>query len=187
MNKKVVTGILMIALMLFGCGPSLHVEDITDQNNSLVFGYIDVRCMSWVQLQSAGGQKGQSLITIKRVEDGLFYMENIPPASYQILRFGCGGTPHGKTGITYGPGGSLVFNFPQYGKNETAIRITNPGILFMGAYEYEKVKTGFFEDEKFNIKKSGSPSERQLLDRLQKYTEDTRWHEMVRKRMEVVR
>lgn len=179
-------GIILIVLLLTGCAPSLQIKEMSDDGNSLVFGYINVMCMSWVQLQAAPGQQGPQFITINRVIDGLFYLENVPPGSYQILRFGCGGTPLGKDNIAHGPGGATVFQLPQIGKNESAVRITKSGVYYMGSFKYEKVKTGFFEDDKFRITKSESPSERQILDRFEKFTRNTKWNALVLKKMETV-
>ena len=71
---------------------------------------------------------------------GLFYHTLLPASSYQLSSF-------------YGSGffaGENRYNFPRQG-NETALRITKPGIYFLGSYKYKyrKVKTGIFEQDKF--------------------------------------
>ena len=179
--------ILALVLTFSGCGPSLHLGEMADENSSLVFGYINVKCMSWVQLRKAGADTDSSYVTTKRVEDGLFYAENIEAGSYQILRFGCGGIPIGKEGVMYGNTGATVFRFPENERNETSVRISKPGVYFMGAFKYHEVKTGMFENEKFNIDKSDSPSQRQLLDRVEKFAIDTKWDKMIRKKLQEVK
>jgi len=72
---------------------------------------------------------------------GLFYHTLLPAGSYQLSSF-------------YGSGffaGENRYNFPRQG-NETALRITKPGIYFLGSYKYRKVKTGILFKKKFGAK-----------------------------------
>jgi hypothetical protein len=46
------------------------------------------------------------------------------------------------------------------------MRITKPGIYFVGAFKYQKVKTGFFEQGQFAIMKINRPTEGELLKRI---------------------
>ncbi len=65
------------------------------------------------------------------------------------------------------------------------MRIQKPGIYFMGAYRYTKVKTGFFEGNKFAIERVKSPSEAELLQRIQKedWVKGTQWEARIRNRL----
>lgn len=61
--------------------------------------------------------------------------------------------------------GKYQYDFPKQG-NKTSLRVEKPGIYFIGAYKYKKVKTGMFSQAKFSIEKINKPSEAELLKRI---------------------
>jgi hypothetical protein len=152
-----VLGLITLGL-LAGCGSSGPVRDIKDPTNSLVFGYIDMD-------EAPTGISSASIMQIAPptetpywdlgVSNGLFYNSYLPPGSYQLSSF-------------YGSGffaGEHRYSFPRQG-NETALRITKPGIYFLGSFKYKKVKSGMFEQGKFAIEKISKPTEADLLKRI---------------------
>jgi hypothetical protein len=66
------------------------------------------------------------------------------------------------------------------------VRISKPGIYFLGSYKYQQVKTGFFEGSKFDIERVDSPTEAELLQRIldeDKEIKGSAWEEKIRQRL----
>lgn len=171
--------LVLLSLMLAACGSnSIGPErDINDPTNSLVFAFVD---MSEAPTKIDGaslkpqGEEGYWRMTV--AGDGqLLTQPYLPLGAYQLA------TLQGSGFFA----GNNVYRFPTYGRNETAVRIQKPGIYFMGAYRYAKVKTGFFEGNKFAIERVKSPSEAELLQRIQKedWVKGTQWEARIRNRL----
>jgi hypothetical protein len=58
------------------------------------------------------------------------------------------------------------YNYGTRGRNETAIRVTKPGLHFMGAYHCVAHDGGLFAPDKFEMQPVASPTERELLSRI---------------------
>jgi hypothetical protein len=109
------------------------------------------------------------------VSKGLFYNSYLPPGSYQLSKFGGSGFFAGQH----------EYAFPKQG-NKTSLRITKPGIYFIGAYKYKKVKTGMFSQAKFAIEKINKPTEAELLKRILDESgdiKDSAWGNKIRARL----
>jgi len=168
---------LMLGL-LAGCASSGPTRDINDPTNSLVFGYIDMDdaptkvSSAWmVQVAPPSDAPYWGL----GVSKGLFYNSYLPPGSYQLSKFGGSGFFAGQH----------EYSFPRQG-NKTALRITKPGIYFIGAYKYKKVKTSFFSQGRFAIEKINKPTEAELLKRILEEDSDIRdsaWASKIRARL----
>src|SRR5688572_12419681 len=155
-------GMLLVVVAvaaLTGCAGGGHGRDINDPSNSLVFGFVD---MSDAPTKVTGAQIMQVAPPTDKpywgtdVKEGLFYTYYLPPGSYKLA------TLHGSSFWR----GEYQYNFPRQGKDDTAVRIDKPGIFFLGAYKYQKVSTGMFEQAKFGIERVKSPTEAELLQRL---------------------
>lgn len=160
MVNRVGMFLLVAALAaLSGCAGGGHGRDINDPSNSLVFGFVD---MSEAPTKVSGAQIMQVAPPTDKpywgtdVRDGLFYTSYLPPGSYKLA------TLHGSSFLR----GEHQYNFPRQGGGDTAVRIDKPGIYFLGAYKYQKVRTGMFEQAKFAIERVPSPTEAELLQRL---------------------
>jgi hypothetical protein len=156
-----VARLLLVAAVaaLNGCAGGGHGRDINDPSNSLVFGFVD---MADAPTKVSGAQIMQVAPPTDKpywgtdVREGLFYTYYLPPGSYKLA------TLHGSSFMR----GEYQYNFPRQGGGDTAVRIDKPGIYFLGAYKYQKVRTGMFEQAKFGIERVPSPSEAELLQRL---------------------
>jgi hypothetical protein len=143
---------------LVGCGGGGHGRDINDPSNSLVFGYVD---MADAPTKISGAQIMQVAPPTEKpywgtdVREGLFYTYYLPPGSYKLS------TLSGSSFLR----GEYRYSFPRQG-GEQGVRIDKPGIYFLGAYKYQSVKTGMFEQSKFDIQRVQKPSEADLLQRL---------------------
>jgi hypothetical protein len=169
---------LIASALLTGCSSSGPKRDINDPTNSLVFGYIDmddaptgVDYASLMQVAPPTKAPYWSL----GVRKGLFYNIYLPPGSYQLSRLGGSGFFAGEH----------QYNFPRQG-NDTALRIAQPGIYFLGSFKYKKVRTGFFQGGKFGIEQVDKPTEADLLKRLLDDSSEVRgspWAEKIRARL----
>lgn len=148
----------LLTLLVVGCATS-HPIDPKDQSLSLVYGYIDMKdapsSLGWVHITLYDG-KNTGYFT--EVHDGLFFHLGVKPGPYQVDRFGRYATFLSNTDYSY--------DFGTRGRNETAIRIDKPGVYFMGAYKYVDVPTGWFEQDKFRMERTTTPTERELLTRV---------------------
>ena len=80
---------------------------------------------------------------------------------------------------------NFTFELPRQYADDFRFKIDNkPGIHFLGSYKYKEVKTGFFEQGKFDIVALNSPTERELLERLLKFTDDKTWEARIKKRIQ---
>lgn len=61
------------------------------------------------------------------------------------------------------------YSFGKQGDETGAVVIKSPGVYWMGAYKLKKVKTGFFEQGKFDIEPAkDAPSKREILEEILK-------------------
>lgn len=158
--KLAIVGFVFI---LTGCASTM--VDPKDETLSLVYGYVDMSDgpskLEWVSIKQYSGDSGWYTVPAK---DGLFWHIGVEPGSYQVEKFG-------------GTGGFFLarreheYNFGTKGRNETAIRISTPGVFFMGAYKYVDHPGGFLKQDKFDMKPTKEPSEKELLQRLIKELE----------------
>jgi hypothetical protein len=151
--------VLAIAVsFLAGCAGGGHGRDINDPSNSLVFGYVD---MADAPTKISGAQIMQVAPPTDKpywgtdVREGMFYTYYLPPGSYKLA------TLHGSSFLK----GEYRYSFPRQG-GEQGVRIDKPGIYFLGSYKYQTVKTGMFEQSKFDIARVKTPTEAELLQRM---------------------
>ena len=164
MNRRqaaLAAALLPAAASMVGCAGTGERVDTRDARLSIVVGYLDMRQapsnLQWVSIKAYG--PGTDHFFKARVEDGVFFHIGVDPGPYQIDRFG------GQGGIPLLTARPFQYDWGTRGRNESAIRIDQPGVYFVGAYEYVPHQTGIFEAGKFSIKTVRSPSEREVLQR----------------------
>ncbi len=174
-----ITGWLALLAVLSGCAGGGHGRSIDDPTNSLVFGYIDMSdaptAVKYAQIMQVAPPTEKPYWGTD-VKDGLFYTSYLPPGSYQLASFGGSGFFKGE----------YQYTFPRQGRGATAVRISKPGIYYLGSYKYVKVKTGMFQQGKFDIERVKTPTEAELLKRiLDKDSEikNSGWAEKIRARL----
>ena len=163
--------------LLAGCAGG-HGRSINDPSNSLVFGYVDMT-------GAPTGFNSASILQVAPptdkpywgtdVRNGLFYTYYLPPGSYKLASLA--GSSFWK--------GNHQYTFPRQGGDQ-GVRISKPGIYFLGSYRYKDVKTGFFEQGKFDIERVNTPTEAELLRRILAEDGDVKgsvWEERIRKRL----
>lgn len=155
-------------LVLTGCA-TVNPVDPKDETRSLVFGYFDMKdapsSLDWVTLKQYDKKGKDSVFYNLSAKDGLFFHVGIEPGSYQVARFG------GVGGIPLLTERHFEYDYGSKGRNETAVRVQQPEIYFLGAFKYVDHSGGMFQADKFELKRSSQPTEREILQRLVKALE----------------
>lgn len=152
--------VTLLSLALGGCAGT--PVDPKDESVSMVYAYFDMADapskLQWASLKRYGEKEGHWYDMAAR--DGLVFHVGIAPGSYQIEKFG------GTGGIPFLTSKPYEYHFGTRGRNDTAVRVTKPGVYFLGAYKYIEHPGGFFKADKFEMKPLQAPSEKELLQRL---------------------
>lgn len=169
--------IVTIALLLTGCGGRAFTKSV-EEENALVFGYLD--------MSDGPGKLNSAVIKLVKptsnkpyygfnIDDGMFFRTELPSGSYKFTSFGSFRS-FGNTQYT--------FNLPPQGRSEMDPIINKSGIYYVGSYKYKKVKTGFFEQDKFDLEKVNKPTEKELLIQLLKKAKHPSWEAAIQKRID---
>jgi hypothetical protein len=161
---------LLCLALLAGCASTREITDF--RNTSIVYG--------WVNMSEAPSPVsfGQALhlnpkdkyayfnFAVQKFEGGyLFYHYGMDGGNYRLHNFGgqncllifCSNTVH-------------RYLFGE--DSDYAFTLGKPGVYFLGAWDYRKVKTRFFEQGKFDfVKAKKPPTRRQMLEHLLKQVE----------------
>ena len=171
---------LCLAVLLTGCGglgPKLPEMD--NEKTALIYGYIDMKdapsYLNWIQYKQYKPAIDKPYyylrITGKLGTGYVFYREVPTKGSYQLTSFG------GDKNSFFRAADVYRYNFPA-GKNSTAVKTKGSGLYFMGAYKYVEVKTGFFEQGKFDIVPA-KVSRKEILERILEQAGKTKWAPMI--------
>ncbi len=63
------------------------------------------------------------------------------------------------------------------------LRIDEPGIYFMGAFEYVEIDTAWYKQDSYDLVRVDSPTEKQVLETLLPDAKGTSWESRIRKRL----
>ena len=153
---------LAVVLSLAGCGSSGGTIDPKDDAVSLVYGYFDMKDApakaDWVWLRKYDAKAKEAEGYNMATKDGLFFHVGIEPGSYQVEKFGNNG------GFFSSP---VEWSFGGRGRNGTAIRITRPGVYFVGAHRYiAQPGKGLFAADRFDMEPATAPTEKEVLQRV---------------------
>ncbi len=165
---------IFIVTVLAGC---THMHNPEQPNASLVYGYIDMdEAPTNVDIVTIRQYKPKPIDNkpYRSVDavSGMFWYDQLVPGSYQLVEFG---------GSSCWKNMAANYSMQDFSQNETALVIAKPGLYYMGAYKYRKVG-GFFSN-KFSIDRVDNPSEKEVLQRMLKYSKDTQWEAMIKKRI----
>ena len=178
-------GLLAAALVTGGCTGHRFLTEAEGDTRSLAFGFIDMSeapsNLNYFNLKQVRPKTDKPYRQMRLDGTGMFYIENLPVGSYQVSDFG--GPCRRFLLFCFHSADFYEYTFPEHGRNETAARITRPGIYFLGAYKYEPVKTSWFKPDQFDIARIESPTEAELLERLLPYATGTQWESIVRSRL----
>lgn len=157
--------IVILLAVLSGCSslPEVKLEDPDpkQRNVGLVYGYLDMDdTLSTYYYWIVGRRYRPSAKEYKMYvyQSGLFYHLGLDMGSHQVVRLGST---------------QNVYRFDPNIKNQTAIKIKKPGLHYMGSFKYAFHEgKGYFDKNKFSIKRTNSPSEKELLIKLLKIMQD---------------
>ena len=171
MNKRF-AGILL-ALLLAGCASGTRITDFQDR--SLGYGWLNIKEVDANRLHAVDIYQYRPQTSepyypaaVKQFRNGyLYYTMALPVGSHktysaagqQCLGILCGNT-------TY------KYSFGKQG-DEGAVVIRSPGVYHLGSYRLKEVKTGMFEQGKFEaLPATDAPSKREMLEEILKDAQD---------------
>jgi hypothetical protein len=167
---------LTVLLVLSGCALNPSVRTTTEDDSSLIFGFIDMKespyvleCVRITQAERSGIAYRQSCMTTR--PSGLFYLENIPSMEYHIPFFYAGGKLHTVSS-----------------DEKDLIDVPPKMIALVGPFKYKTTErtlgqTLGFSSEKFGLVPTNSPSEKELFQMLLKEVKDPRWKQRIQQRI----
>lgn len=165
-----------LAGVFTGCAiANPQVRTTTDQNASLLYGYFDLSeapyplgSVRLTQGERAGIAYRQSNMTT--YNDGLFFMENIPPMDYHIPWFVSGGKLH-----SFG------------GREEDVFKVPPASLIFIGSFKYrDPHKGGIITTKKFEMNPVKNPSEKEVLKLLLPRVQDPRWKKRIQEQLKTI-
>lgn len=170
--------LLVMAAAMGGCSSNKIKDDKDAASKSLIFGYVDMQDaptdLDWVSVRQVLPKTDKPYWN-EFTNDGMFWNSHLTNGAYQMDSFG------GHSGWR---NVDFTFALPRQYAEKLRLKIDKPGIYYLGSYKYIKVKTGFFEADKFDFVPVKSPTEHELLERLLKdYTRGPDWDARIRKRM----
>jgi hypothetical protein len=126
-------------------------------DDSIVYGYIDMDDapvdLDWVSFRQYSPPTDRPHYSAG-IEDGVFFNTYMSPGSYAVDAFGGSGF-----------NSSYTFNIPRQDDSMRLV-IQRPGMYYLGSFRYKRIKTGFFDPDKFDLERSETPTEREVLERL---------------------
>jgi hypothetical protein len=171
---------LAVLFLLGGCSSgSPYMKTDKGPGHSMVYGYIDMKeapaKLGWVSMKRVRPRVEKPYYSFW-IRDGAFYSINIPHGSYHFAKFG------GFNGWT---NTEWNFNFPSQGRGalDPKIKRNRTGMYYVGSWKYKKVKTGFFKPGKFDLVRTKSVSEKEILKRMLPYAKHEKWKKMIEKRL----
>ena len=192
MQKTAIAFSALLALILFaGCGLTFQARTLKDKEmdqprkdeEAFVFGYVDMEeaktGLDWAFMTQVEPRVFDPNRYFRAHED-IFYLENMSKGLFRWEYFGGNGVGH-VTGTYFGT--YAVDYFLKKFKEEITIRVPKAGVFFLGAYKYVHVDGGFGKKDSFSLKPVSKPTERELLEKILAFAEDTKWEATLRKHL----
>ncbi len=181
---RVVRGLLLIAL-LSGCAYGFNdhkklgvvPDNPASANASFVFGYIDMADaeprLDWVTFQQVAPVVKDPSIP-GRAKEGVFYLENVAPGSYQVYDFGGRGGGFFAKGNLYS---TYPLSFPVSRQSGLLrVKVEKPGVYFLGSYKYVNVKGNrVATNYVYELERLRAPTEKEVLAQLLPTVKGTMW------------
>ena len=67
-----------------------------------------------------------------------------------------------------------VYDFPKSGKGAMDLKITTPGVYFVGSWKFKRL-----DGDKFDIERLDSPTELEVINQLLPYAQNKYWKDMI--------
>lgn len=174
--KRYFAGLMFISLLTAGCGGlGKEVKFDTVQTGAFVFGYIDRNeaplPVEWVRYRPVSAGPKDPLLEF-RVDEGLFYREDLAPAQYELARFGA-------------DEGMLHWWYPEKSSLGIPFTVATPGqLLYLGSYRLRGSQTNDPFDHQYSIEKTAFPSELEVLKKILPNAKGSSWEPLLRKRIQ---
>ena len=166
--------IVLSVTLLAACATGTQIKDFG--NRSLGYGWLDIKEVDANRLHAVTIYQFRPVTdepyyptTVKAFKNGYLYYSMVLPngahktvsaSGQRCLGFLCSNTIY-------------TYSFGKQGDEVGAIVIKSPGVYNMGSYKLRDVKTGFFEQGKFDaIPAVNAPSRRELLEEILKDAQD---------------
>lgn len=165
---------IVLALLLAGCASGTRITDFNDR--SLGYGWLSIKEVEVNRLHAVDIYQFRPPTAepyyptaVKEFRNGyLYYTMALPNGSHKTYSAAgqrCLGILCSNTTYKY--------SFGKQGDDVGAVVIRNPGVYHLGSYRLKEVKTGMFEQGKFEVlPATDAPSRRELLEEILKETQD---------------
>lgn len=167
--------LVALALLLASCASGNRITDFSDR--SVGYGWLDIKEVSGNTLHEVDIYQFRPQIAephyyaaVKSFKDGfLYYTFALPNGAHKAV------SASGQSCVAILCGNTIYkYSFGRQGDDVGAIVIKNPGVYHMGSYRLKSVKTGFFEQGKFEVLPApNAPSRREMLEEILKDAQDT--------------
>lgn len=166
--------LLLVAAVLAGCASTTRITDFTDR--SVGYGWLDIKEVDANRLHAVSIYQFRPrtdtpyyAAAVKELKGGwLYYTIALPNGSHKTESAAgqrCLGILCSNTRYQY--------SFGKQGDEVGAIVIKSPGVYHMGSYRLKEVKTGLFEQGKFEVvPATQGPSRREMLEEILKDSQD---------------
>ena len=161
---------LLVALLLAGCGSTTTIKDFSDR--SVGYGWLDIHDveanrLSGVDVYQFRPQTAEPYYptAVKEFKGGyLYWTMALPNGSHKTIS----ATGERCLGILCS-NTTYRYSFGKQGDEVGAVTIKAPGVYHLGSYALKDVKTGFFEQGKFEtVPAKNAPSRREMLEEILK-------------------
>lgn len=165
---------IALALLLAGCASGTRITDFNDR--SLGYGWLNIKEVDANRLHAVDIYQFRPQTSepyyptaVKEFRNGyLYYTMALPNGSHKTYSAAgqrCLGILCSNTTYKY--------SFGKQGDEVGAVVIRSPGVYHLGSYRIKEVKTGMFEQGRFEVlPATDAPSRRELLEEILKETQD---------------
>jgi len=166
--------VLCSVLLLSACATGTRITEFNDR--SLGYGWLDIKDVDANRLHAVDiyqfrPQTAEPYYpaTVKAFKNGFLYYSTVLPNGSHKTNSAAGQKCLGIicTNTFY------KYSFGKQGDDVGAVTIKNPGVYSLGSYKLKEVKTGFFEQGKFDaVPANNAPSKREMLEEILKDVSD---------------
>lgn len=169
MYRRTAVGYLAMGMTfgMAGCAARNELVDPNGADLSVVAGHIDMRDaptgVDWVSLKAYG--EGRDSHYKMGVFDGTFFHIGVKPGSYQIDKFA------GQNRIAIFGGAWHEYAWASHGRNDSAVRITQRDVYFLGSWQYQRGEGSLLGSDSFRMLRAQQPTREEVLGRVLKHVE----------------
>lgn len=177
--------LLCSVLLLSACATGTQIKEFNDR--SVGYGWLDIQDVDANRLHAVDIYQFRPQTStpyyparVIKFKDGfLYYSMVLPNGSHKTVSAAgqsCLGIICSNTMYQY--------SFGKQGDDVGAIVISTPGVYSLGSFKLKKVKTGFFEQGKFDVEPAkNAPSKRELLEEILKNVDEPVVAERIRQEL----